>query len=98
MEQILDLMDDRRYVKKRNPVLYRILHKAIKPKRTSLEVGWLKEQCAYVEKLVRQRFNEIKDKIKQMPSRHFKTANFCIKKADRSVAVGMSEVMEKSEE
>ena len=97
-QEILDLMEDRRKVKARDPIMYRELDRTIKQMCTAAKEEWLDEECAEVEELARHHSNKMYDKIKLMTGKNLKHASACIMKADGTIAMEEAEVLERWEE
>lgn len=63
-EEILEMMDERRHLKGRDEVQYRIKNTEIQRECSRRKEQWLNEQCEEVEELCRTNHHSRHDKIK----------------------------------
>ena len=97
-EDILDLMERRRACKGVNEESYRKLNRQVKRDCNEAKEEWMNRQCEEIEDLGKRNQQMMYERIKTMTGkRKWKTGN-SIMKADGTVAMEMSEVLERWKE
>lgn len=84
-EEILEMMDERRHLKGRDEVQYRIKNTEIQRECSRRKEQWLNEQCEEVEELCRTNHHSRHDKIKELTQKRKWNKGCAIKDKDGTV-------------
>ena len=91
-EEILEMMDERRQLKGRDEVQYRIKNREIHRECNRKKEQWLNEQCEEVEELCRTHQHSRYEKIKELTQKRKWNKGGAIKKKDGTVVMEAEEV------